>query len=299
MPLKSFFGDFGAQLGHGYGDFGSPLVNGYDFNDFLAKLPANIGRWIGKGVNAYTESSTEFERDWNSPANQMAQYAAAGVNPYEGFLSGSGGNGNPISSANADPLGMLAGYLSNFISLAHGLADLRAKKIANNSSEIDLLRKQFENKWFFGDPGTIETYETTDANGTPMIVTEKRGYIQSKPERDYEGQITQNSRSKWQGSRDKYDSAKYNYGLEMGFPFQEMDYDVESKYHDRLDKEWREKMDKIEYEWSNYLKGDLGVDPHAPWWLTTMLNFMRNQAGADNGFGRALFGLLKFLKGDY
>lgn len=265
----------------------------------IHNVPSLIGRWIGRGKSSYTQSSTEFERSWNSPSNQMLQYSEAGINPYEGFLSGSGGNGNPVATGDGDPLGMFAGYLSNFISLAQGLADLRAKKIANSSSEIDLLRKQFENRWFFGSPGEIVSYETTDENGKPLIVSEKKGYIQSKPERDYEGQVTQNRRTNWQSYRDRYDASKYSYGLDMGYPFQEADYDVESKYHERLDKEWRQKMDKIEYEWSNYLKGELGVDPHAPWWLTTILNFMRNQSGADNTFGRALFGILKFLKGDY
>lgn len=216
-----------------------------DLPAWLQNIPTAIGRWIGRAVNAYQESSSQFERFWNSPANQMDQYDQGNVNPYEGFLSGSGGNGNPISSANGDPLAMLGGYLSNFISLAHGLADLRAKKIANNSSAIDLLRKQFENKWFFGSPGHIETFESIDENGNPVVVTSKKGYIQSKPERDYEGQIIQNRRSNWQGFRDKYDASKYNYGLEMGFPSQEMDYDMESKYHDRLDKEWREKWIRL------------------------------------------------------
>lgn len=179
-PSGEYFGNYrqnNTGTGHYYynADDGTIYAPGADddYPAWLNAIPKIIGKWVGKGVNAYNQYSTEFERYWNSPANQMYQYDLGNVNPYEGFLSGSGGNGNPISPGNGDPLAMLGSYLSNFISLAHGMADLRSKNLANSSSAIDLLRKQFENKWFFGSPGQVVQYETLDANGNPQIVTEK------------------------------------------------------------------------------------------------------------------------------
>ena len=105
-----YYGNYRGNNGYGHyyynADDNTAYSPDYDprYPAWLQMIPDAIGRWIGRGVNAYNEASTQFERYWNSPANQMDQYAYGNVNPYEGFLSGSGGNGNPISSSNGDPL---------------------------------------------------------------------------------------------------------------------------------------------------------------------------------------------------
>lgn len=270
-----------------------------DYPAWLNALPKLIGKWIGKGVDAYKKESTNFERFWNSPDNQFSQWEESPVNPFEGFLSGSGGNGNPISPDGSDPLAMLGGYLSNFISLAHGLADLRSKNLANNSSAIDLLRKQFENKWFFGSPGEIVTESYIDDEGKPQVLTVKKGYIQSKPERDYEGQRTQNKRSSYQEVVDRFHALKHQHAIDMGYPARDADSESDSKYYKSLDDDYRQKRNNIEYEWENFLKNEIGVDPHAPWWLTTLLRQGDKFSGMDNVVGRFLYGIMQFLKGNY
>lgn len=270
-----------------------------DFPAWLNALPKMIGKWIGKGVDAYKQESTNFERFWNSPANQFSQWEESGVNPFEGFLSGSGANGNPISPDGSDPLAMLGGYLSNFISLAHGLADLRSKNLANNSSAIDLLRKQFENKWFFGNPGESFSYEDVDENGKPVVVIGKKGYIKSKPERDYDAQDIAIKRQRWQSTKDEYENRKYIYGMYQGYPEDDIENESMNKYFNRLDSDYRQKRNKIEYEWENFLKNEIGVDPHSPWWLTTLLKQGDKLSGMDNVVGRVLYGIMQFLKGNY
>lgn len=292
MPLSD-------QPGFDPGDY---TTNGGTFNTwkyYLHNLPAILGRWIGQGVNAYTESSTQFERYWNSPLNQMDQYDQANVNPYEGFLSGSGGNGNPIQTASADPMSLIGSYLGNFVSLAQGLQELRSKKLANDSSQIDLLRKQFENRWFFGDPGQVVSYETTDEKGNPIIVTEKKGYIQSKPERDYIGQMTGNKTSKHHEVVASEAASAAKYRMDEGYTYDLEDYNKHKAYYDRLNTEYSAKRNKISYEWERYLKEELGVDPRANPYLTTVLNWIGRIAQNNNQVGRAFFAILKFLKGDF
>lgn len=278
------------------------VTDGGTFNAwkyYFHNLPEIIGRWIGRGVNSYTQSSTEFERDWNSPANQMQQYAEGNVNPYEGFLSGSGGNGNPISTGSMDPLVEIGNIMGNFLSLAQGLQDLRSKKLANDSSQIDLLRKRFENRWFFGDPGTPYSYETVNDKGEPVVVVGKKGYVKSKPERDYEGQVTSNLRQDLQKVGDEYNAVKFQYGIENGFPQNDSYNESWSKYWNRLDTEYRASRNKIEYEWEKYLKEDLGLDPRLnPWW-TTVANLLGKIIKSNPQIGRWFFGLLKYSQNDY
>lgn len=265
---------------------------------WLNQFPRTIGKWIGQGVDAYKQYSTGYERFWNSPVNQMAQYAAAGVNPYEGFLQGSGGNGNPISPSDGDPLAMLAGYVGNFISLAHGLADLRAKNLSNSSSAIDLLRKQFENRWFFGSPGTVVS-ETIDGPNGPEVITRKVGYIEPSPQLDYETKKYGRDSARSRQPKEKFDALMYQRGIDEGYAWDMADYEHDSARWRAYDDEYRAKRNHIDYEWESFLKDEMRVDPHAPWWLSTILNQGDKFSGMDNFIGRVLYGLMQFLKGNY
>ena len=274
------------------GSYYAPGTTDSPFLNFLNQIPQGIGTWIGRGVNAYKQASTDFERYWNSPLNQMSQYEEAGVNPYEGFLQGSGGNGNPITPDASDPLMSLAGYISNFVALAHGLADLRSKNIANDSSAIDLVRKQFSNKWFFGDPGTTSTEEFTDPDGTTHIVTRRDGYIQPLPEIEYELKRYGRDSSRYRVPGDRYNALKYQSGIDEGLFLEDMQNDV-------YEKRYRTGRERMSFEWEKFLKDDLGLDPRSSPWLTSFMKFLDNQSKADSPVARVLFGVLQFLKGNY
>lgn len=303
-PSGVYYGSYrqgNTGTGYYYYDADNNAVYSPDENGlpaWLNSIPRFIGKWIGEGVNTYNQYSSQFERYWNSPANQMSQYAAAGVNPFEGFLQGSGGNGNPISPGNNDPLAMLGSYLSNFISLAHGLADLRSKNLANDSSSIDLLRKQFENKWFFGSPGTIVT-ETVDGPDGPVVVSRKEGYIEPSPQLDYETKKFGRDSAKNRQPGEKFNALKWRKAIDSGYADDLADFEHDSSKWRAYDEEYKYKRDRMEFEWQDFLKNEMGVDPHAPWWLTSLLKQGDKMSNMDNFVGRVLYGLMQFLKGNY
>ena len=302
---------------------------GYYWNqakDWLSDLPKTIGNWIGTGVNAYTQASTEFEREWNSPSNQMQQYAEANINPYEGFLSGSGGNGNPISTASASPIGEFMNMFSNLVALGQGLADLRSKRIANEDSYINLIRKQYENRFYFGDDnpfgvdyglhafpslykarrrlqgtGSSDTKSEGDyyydENGNPVVLV--RGKKLSTPEITYKKGLKEYQNLTHRDVVDQLNSLIAGTIIDNGSFSDIADYRVNKEKFDSWNSEYTAKRNKLNYEWEKFLKEDLGIDPRSDPWLTTMLAMMENQSKSDSLFGRLMFGLLQFLKGNY
>lgn len=293
--------------------FGTEVGNGGELTDQLGKLPALIGRWIGSGVNAYTEASTEFEREWNSYENQMAMQKEAGLNAFEAFSQLSG---NQVQTGSVNPMSEFGNMISNLIALGQGLADLRSKRLSNDSAQIDLLRKRFENRFFFGDldPGEFserelkklglktsidpsDTEVSFDAKGNPIMTV--RGKRKSIPEINYGILSTNRNRNDWQGVEDKFNAAKYGFGLEQGFPYDEAEFEHDRKKFDSMNIEYNAKRNQLLYLWEEFLRNDLGIDPRSSPWLTSFLGVLKNQSENDSPVGRLLFGLLKFLKGEY
>lgn len=293
--------------------FGTEVGNGGELTDQLGKLPSLIGRWIGQGVNAYTEASTEFEREWNSYANQMEMQKESGINPFEAFSQLSG---NQVQTGSVNPMSEFGNMISNLIALGQGLADLRSKRLSNDSAQIDLLRKRFENRFFFGDldPGEFSERElkklglktsidpsdsevTFDSKGNPIMTV--RGKRKSIPEINYSILSTNRNRNDWQGVEDKFNAAKFSFGLEQGFPYDEAEFEHDRKKFDSMNIEYNAKRNQLLYLWEEFLRDELGIDPRSSPWLTSFLGVLKNQSENDSPVGRLLFGLLKFLKGEY